>query len=315
MDTTIGFMKMNSVRCDPFGRLIDVILQAGTPPAEASAYRLLVPIDGSPASLDALQVAARIADSKTDAVLHLLNAQVVLGGMAHETLLHQGFADTQDARGMLDEAGTPYVLHLVTGNAAAGIVARTREFNIAEIVMGADGAGSIAGQLLGSTAMAVVREAGAPVTLVKSGSGAGRLPAEWFDWLVAFDGSETSQRAVRHVLQQVPASRGGQRVHLLNVQAPSGTLAAYAASSSGLREWAAAECGDALRALDEAGIEHEFHVATGDAVEKILEVADRAGCGHIAMGSRGLGWLESLMLGSVSSGVLRRTAIPVTLVK
>ncbi|MGE5386387.1 MAG: universal stress protein [Betaproteobacteria bacterium] len=307
---------MSGVECDAYGRLIDVMLRAGEPPAGAFAYRLLVPVDGSAASFSALQVAARIADSKPGAELHLLNAQVVLGSSPDgEALLHHGFDDTIDARAMLDEAGMPYLLHLTTGNAAAAVVSHTREHGISEIVMGADGAGSVAGALLGSTAMAVVREAGAPVTLVKSGSGAGLFPAEWFDWLVAFDGSDTSQRAMRHVLQHLPVSSDGPRVHLLNVQAPVGTSAARAIGSAGVREQAELECGPALRALDEAGIDHDFHVATGDAVTKILEVAKSTGCGHIAMGSRGLGWLESVMLGSVSSGVLRRTEIPVTLVK
>lgn len=60
---------------------------------------------------------------------------------------------------------------------------------------------------------------------------------------------------------------------------------------------------------------HDCRVAIGDPVARILETAEDLGCAHIAMGTRGLGWLGGVLLGSISAGVLRRTPLPLTLVR
>ena len=53
----------------------------------------------------------------------------------------------------------------------------------------------------------------------------------------------------------------------------------------------------------------------GKPSEVILEVAKETGCDAIVMGSRGLGGLTKLFIGSVSSEVLNNAEIPVVVVK
>lgn len=335
MDMKAAWVNWDVVECDAFGRLVGLAARVGLPEDGAAAVRrLLVPVDGSPASLEAVQLAARLADGVAGTELHVLNAQSIIGPAdGDDVLMQQGMIETQAARGLLDAMQVPYLLRLAAGNPAEAILAHVHERRISEIVMGADGAGGLASALLGSVAMDVVAGADVPVTLVKSGCGLNRMPAEWVDWLVACDGSKSSLRALRHVLsllgkQEDEAGDGASgeraRIHLLNVCVPDGRVPSFAASADGNAdrstfarccERAREECREALYLVEAAGVDHEFHVALGDPVAEILKLAEDAGCGHIVMGSRGLGWLGGVVLGSVSRGVLFRTPMPVTLVK
>ena len=55
-------------------------------------------------------------------------------------------------------------------------------------------------------------------------------------------------------------------------------------------------------------------VRMGDPVEEILKAVDEEGCDVIVLGTRGKGFLEQTVLGSVSSSVLLRTRKPVFVV-
>ena len=70
-----------------------------------------------------------------------------------------------------------------------------------------------------------------------------------------------------------------------------------------------------LHALSEAGVTHHAHVRLGDAAENIVELCDELGCDTIVMGTRGLGRVASMTLGSVANKVLAHTKLPVLLVR
>ncbi|WLD82220.1 universal stress protein [Selenomonas dianae] len=57
------------------------------------------------------------------------------------------------------------------------------------------------------------------------------------------------------------------------------------------------------------------HVKSGHVARSILEVADEAGSDMIIMGSRGLGLLKGVLIGSVSQKVIEEAKIPVMVVK
>ena len=57
------------------------------------------------------------------------------------------------------------------------------------------------------------------------------------------------------------------------------------------------------------------HVKSGHIARSILEVADEQGSDIIIMGSRGLGLLKGVLIGSVSQKVIEESKIPVMVVK
>ena len=71
---------------------------------------------------------------------------------------------------------------------------------------------------------------------------------------------------------------------------------------------------EATRQLRDTGIEFSPDTMEGPAAEAILRVAQLEGCDLIIMGSRGLGMVQGLLLGSVSYRVLHHATIPVLIV-
>jgi nucleotide-binding universal stress UspA family protein len=69
----------------------------------------------------------------------------------------------------------------------------------------------------------------------------------------------------------------------------------------------------------EASVRHDFKVNTllekGDAREKILAAAKKNGADIIVIGSRGMGRIGRLLLGSISQSVVQNAKIPVLVVK
>ena len=57
------------------------------------------------------------------------------------------------------------------------------------------------------------------------------------------------------------------------------------------------------------------HVKSGHIAKSILEVADEEGSDMIIMGSRGLGLLKGVLIGSVSQKVIEEAKIPVMVIK
>lgn len=69
----------------------------------------------------------------------------------------------------------------------------------------------------------------------------------------------------------------------------------------------------ALR-LRDTGIEFSADTVEGPAAEAILRIVQLEGCDLIVMGSRGLGMVQGLLLGSVSYRVLHHATVPVLIV-
>ena len=71
----------------------------------------------------------------------------------------------------------------------------------------------------------------------------------------------------------------------------------------------------ARNALEGAGIPHVFHIGVGDPAEVIAQYAREKGCDQIFMGTRGLGRIAGMLLGSVATKVIHLTNVPLLLVK
>lgn len=62
-------------------------------------------------------------------------------------------------------------------------------------------------------------------------------------------------------------------------------------------------------------IEFQCYVREGDPAQLIASFARRTRCKEIVMGTRGLGRISGLLLGSVATKVIHLATVPVTLVK
>ena len=137
--------------------------------------------------------------------------------------------------------------------------------------------------------------------------------------LLAMDGSENASRAVTYLIKRASATKDQYEVSLVNVQYPlHGTVATFI-NGAQVKQYHRDEGMKALAPgqalLDTAGIAHSEHLFVGEPAEVISRFAREHGCDEIVIGSRGLGNIGSLLVGSVASKVIHLSEVPVVLVK
>ena len=137
--------------------------------------KLLVAVDGSPTSLDAVRYAVGLAKAGTEIEIHLLNVQPPLPAAASTFLSRdvvrsfhheEGEKALAEARELVAKAGVRHETHVAVGAAAEAIVEYARERGCEQIVMGTRGLSPVPSLLLGSTATKVLHLTEVPVTLV-----------------------------------------------------------------------------------------------------------------------------------------------------
>ncbi|MFB6096429.1 MAG: universal stress protein [Haloferacaceae archaeon] len=135
--------------------------------------RILVPVDGSPQSEDALEFAAREWPDATLELLHVIdpveagyNAGRVpsTGEEWYENAVERAEDYFDEAREQVDNAVTT---RTEVGRPAATIVDVAEEDEVDLVVIGSHGRKGISRILLGSVAESVVRESPVPVTIVR----------------------------------------------------------------------------------------------------------------------------------------------------
>jgi nucleotide-binding universal stress UspA family protein len=137
--------------------------------------------------------------------------------------------------------------------------------------------------------------------------------------LVAVDGSEHAQNAVRHAVDMARRIADA-RILLVNVQPPamSGEVSNLLTAEEVLAQHTSA--GKEVLAESEAwlagsGVPYETEVAIGRPAESIVQTAQRRGCDAIVLGASSHGRVRSIVLGSVASEVAHIAEVPVTVVK
>ena len=141
---------------------------------------ILVPLDGSNPSWEALDHAAAGADGDRITVLHVVDpAEGIYAGTEGSYYDAEGFERARErgeelgerARDRLAEDGALDRLELETavetGKAARTIVSYADEHEVDRIVIGSHGRSGVSRILLGSVAETVVRRAPCPVTVVR----------------------------------------------------------------------------------------------------------------------------------------------------
>lgn len=137
--------------------------------------------------------------------------------------------------------------------------------------------------------------------------------------LVPVDGSPASMRAAVHAAGLIRAGLARSAL-LLNVQPQvmSGEVTPLVTADEQQRM--RQKTGEqmliaAQEVFAETGTPFGQRIAFGDPGETIAETVTESGCTQVVMGTRGLGKIANLVLGSVASKVLHLINVPLTLVK
>jgi nucleotide-binding universal stress UspA family protein len=153
---------------------------------------------------------------------------------------------------------------------------------------------------------------------IRAGKSIERTMGTMKNILLAVDGSEHSLRAANYVARLM---RGAPDcvLHLVHVEeaVPMRTHAflSQAEIDQLYEKEAKQRCTNVKDFLKQQGIAFQWHLRIGEPAAKIVEEAARLGVDAIVIGSRGMGAVGSLVLGSVALKVVHEATVPVTIVK
>lgn len=139
--------------------------------------KILLPVDGSPAALEAVRQALRMIDEGLRASLVLANVQEpatlyemllahdaeVIDQVAAKAGLHL----LEPARALVQAAGVEHEIEVASGDPAHTLIDILENFGCDMVVMGARGMGTLRSALLGSVSNEVLHAAPVPVLVVK----------------------------------------------------------------------------------------------------------------------------------------------------
>jgi nucleotide-binding universal stress UspA family protein len=293
--------------------------------------KILVCSDGSEHALRAAQVTAEIAlkfDSRvlvtsvfdlTAMVAPMMGAwELAVSEEPIEGHAREGQeALARRAGRIFEKKGIACKSRLEWGHPADQIVTIAEREQADLIVLGSRGLGGFTSLLLGSVSDGVVHHAHCPVLIMRGHA------ADFKQILLASDGSEGAHRAAVSAVQL--AQKFAASLAVLNVFDAFTPLPGLPVEDSELaadvRPTTLADrvletvMRDVGPIAHEAKVNASFHQETGHHAEAILRFADEHKPDLIVLGSRGLGGFKSLLLGSVSDGVLHHARCPVLIVR
>jgi nucleotide-binding universal stress UspA family protein len=134
--------------------------------------------------------------------------------------------------------------------------------------------------------------------------------------LVPLDGTEVAERALEYAVELFP----GARLSVLVVIDPASRYSGRAPGTAEVwyrnaREQAERRVADAAAAVDAPGVTVETHVETDRPARAVVTFAEEHGVDHIVMGCHGREGVSRLLLGSTVDTVVRRSPVPVTVVR
>ena len=177
-------------------------------------------------------------------------------------------------------------------------------------VVGSRGLGGFEGMLLGSVSRQLVEHATCPVTVVREEQVAAADRLERI--VVGIDGSRGAGRALAFAGELARAIDA--ELIVASAVSPSDLVQGHGEEPHTgfdehrrlVLEW--------TEPLRESDIDHEVVVVDGDARTALLELSAERGADLLVVGSRGLGPVGRLLLGSVASSLVKHAWLPVMVV-
>lgn len=297
--------------------------------SDAQAAKVVVGVDGSADSAAALTWAAREAAGRGQRLLivfalHMPLISVPFSGAAYvppsKELEEQAtrVLDAAAAQAGRAAPGVAVDTDLRIGPPAHVLLEASRSASL--MVVGSRGLGAVGATFLGSVSGRLAARSSTPVVIVPPDA-----PAAPDDGpvVVGVDGSPHADEALRFALAE--ARRRGVNVIVVSAfRVPTSAVAfnradLLADAATVLHDAAESTAADALeRARAAAGpsggadVHVDVRVVDGPAAQAIRSAAE--GAGMVVVGSRGLGEIRGMLLGSVSHSVLTRAPWPVAVV-
>lgn len=224
-----------------------------------------------------------------------------------EALQAKGEATLDAAAVALSRTGLTVQRRVLRGRPSTAIVDEAMAWPADLIIIGSRGHSRIASMLLGSTSAEVVDHAPCPVLVARD--------ARVESVIVAADGSPSALLA-EHVLTDWPVFRSlpisvitvGQPFSPLDVGMAAGlsdaVLAGYASNDEVAEDQLESIAQASVARLAAAGLDAVSHVRDGSPAHEILEFALERPYPLLVLGSRGLGRLARVVLGSTARNVL-----------
>jgi len=136
--------------------------------------------------------------------------------------------------------------------------------------------------------------------------------------LLSVDGSEHSDRAAQFVANFVK-EHGPAEIHLVNVEPKPVPYQTRGMEEEAIHAHLKSLCLQTMKSaqdiLKSAGVPCHTHAKIGETADEVVALADKLGCDAIVIGTRGLGAVSGIALGSVTRKVLHLTHLPVICVK
>jgi nucleotide-binding universal stress UspA family protein len=167
------------------------------------------------------------------------------------------------------------------------------------LVLGARGLGGFAGLLLGSVSQECVEHSPCPVVVLRGEQGAPDGPI-----VIGLDGSEGAARALAWTIDLAQAT--GSDIVAVHAPGIGANNATVEAAKQSLEEWCAP--------IRQRGLTHEIRVECDDARTALANAADATDASLLVVGTRGLGAVRGLLLGSVAGYIVRYATRPVAAV-
>ncbi len=280
--------------------------------------RVLLGTDGSPDAVRATDWLARLPLPPESSIL-IVSVFPRLGSRAAEhlkALQAQAREVIEDARSRLAPRAVDE--RRMEGNVRERLLQTAEEWKADLIVLGARGLTSLERALLGSVSLSVAREARCAVMIVKA-------PAQVLQRVVVgVDGSEGSRGALRF-LTALPLAPDTEVV-LVGVAekiyfprtAPGLVAEPLRAVVAELEEEEKARKQQILVEAQntiKAPVRTQLRTVVGNPADELVATARTTGAQLIVVGSRGLGSVQRLMLGSVSESVLLQSECTVMITK
>jgi len=219
--------------------------------------------------------------------------------------------------------GTIADSYLRVGEAANEIVELAEEIGVDLVVLGSRGHGPMRRALMGSVSTSVLRHAHCSVLIVRRHGGSEQKRESLVGKiLVAIDGSEGASAAAR-VAMEIAKSTGSE-VHVayaigeeryrphLGPEMWEGWQEGFEHAKRSARSWVE-EQANGMRGEGTKTVESHLLLGRPDAA--IVWLAEELGAGLLVVGSRGLGGIRRVLIGSVSDSVVRHAHCSVMVIR